>query len=289
MVKFPSAHKQREDPVAGPNHDWAESLLSLLELGLLIIDEIHEYRNIGILWHVLRDLRKRSWNVLGLSATPVMNTPMVRSIHALSLSDADAQHVTQDLVNVGQILGLSRFDDLEATNKFRRAFNRARTHLRKEQEKYILAARELARGRNVDELVENELRDAVRNWMDDIRAAYRGVVIRRTPDSKDCDGNVIIGLAPAWEVVVYLQLNKEERHAILRLARRLGRNNAERTYQVRDCGRRRGSELIARRGDEVAPPRCEPPFRSARLARAEARRGRPPPAPPRASIPTCMR
>ena len=72
-----STCRSREKVYPAPEDEWKDTILAFEKIALLVIDEIHEYRNIGYLWHALCELRSRAWGVLGMSATPVVTSPMV--------------------------------------------------------------------------------------------------------------------------------------------------------------------------------------------------------------------
>lgn len=76
-LKFSGTCRSRGTVYPFPDYEWKDTILAFENIGLLVIDEIHEYRNIGYLWHALCDLRSRAWGVLGMSATPVVTSPMV--------------------------------------------------------------------------------------------------------------------------------------------------------------------------------------------------------------------
>lgn len=114
----------------------------------------------------------------------------------------------------------------------RRALNRAYTRERKDATR-LIAAQELARGREDPELAHTPSSEALRAWMKDIRMAYRGKVLRRTVDSVDDKKEAILGIPRAFDAVMMVTLNTRETKTISRLARRLGKDTAEdRTYQV---------------------------------------------------------
>lgn len=137
-------------------------------------------------------------------------------------------------MNIGAILGISDFEDaqLELMHEHRRALNRAYTRERKDASR-LIAAQELARGREDPALAHTPSSEALRVWMRDIRMAYRGKVLRRTVDSVDDKGEAILGIPPAFDAVMMVTLNSRETKTISKLARRLGKDTTEdRTYQV---------------------------------------------------------
>ena len=134
---------------------------------------------------------------------------------------------TQDLWNIGRAVGIHGFrEDKEidaelalmaaeiarAKRDDRRLVPRAEGQVREALQRVI-------KGEQHEQYeVDVNFRNANARWMEVLRAKFAGAVIRRGPNSKDNNGNLISGLTPYVENVCMLELYRHEYAALDQLA-----------------------------------------------------------------------
>ncbi|TFK77679.1 hypothetical protein K466DRAFT_607842 [Polyporus arcularius HHB13444] len=158
------------------------------DYGLLVIDEIGQYRNVTKWSAALKGLRLRAFGAVGMTATPIVNSPL-------------------DVWHLGQILDIKGTDDptweaemrteiLAANRKATKEFQKLR-----ETDNFVQSVSES----KVDLPEKKAQLQSFTGLVSGLRAVFSPHVIRRTIHSVDWQGNAISGLDKYNEVVLTLE------------------------------------------------------------------------------------
>ena len=196
--------------------------------GIFVLDEAHNLR-IRNKFHIgATELQIRSAVTLGMTATPVMTSPVVSFDY--NARPATTNTVLKDLVNIGRFLGFPKFaEDPEEMENYRRALTRAQRHeraARKSGGGDAKLARSIVKGKGQPITEASEYSEVIRNWMSDKRTYFDGGVIRCTVLLRDNEGEYISGLAPFHEHALELTLTELEQEVQDTLAEEVAEENA---------------------------------------------------------------
>lgn len=132
--------------------------------------------------------------------------------------------IWQDLVNLGRMLGIPHFLSEEGekgvvqANKELTAAIRKYRKLRKENKDDSFT--KVLHGQKVSEPTDPAYLQA-RQWITELRAEFKGYVIRRTGDSLDCQGSPISAMKKYAEHVILVDLYEQEYENLERIASEL--------------------------------------------------------------------
>ncbi|KAH9846337.1 P-loop containing nucleoside triphosphate hydrolase protein, partial [Lenzites betulinus] len=169
--------------------------------GVVVMDEAHYARKAGHTQVVCAELSKRARVTLGMTATPIVTSPM-------------------DIVLLGRILQVPGFDD-DRMEDFRKAYNRAKAEglrNRNERKETVGLAAAVATGQRTQAADNSPAKKAMAEWVNHIRELLKNHVIRRTTQSTDLHGKPIHRLDPIYTQRLLLELRPDEMEVQMALA-----------------------------------------------------------------------
>jgi hypothetical protein len=157
----------------------------------VVIDEVHEMRNLGVKHFSALRIFKQGLLKLALTATPLLTAPKV-CYASFSRQDVKAHHDgTQDIASIGRLIGVREF--LTPNSVL-------------EQQEDVAAFRKAKKLDDDGESLKVAEVLAVRR----MQSQFRGHMLRRTTDSVDWRGGSLLDLPPHKTISGVLELTKRE-------------------------------------------------------------------------------
>ncbi|KAK7682072.1 hypothetical protein QCA50_014658 [Cerrena zonata] len=158
---------------------------------LAVVDEMHCARNMSRTFWSVWGLQIQSRGVIGMTATPVMSK-------------------IRDLWHIGRMLGIDGFDEQDEYVEMNKESSRALRADRRVREVNIEAfVHGEADGNAVGNVDEVNLK-----WMRKMRRLFQGYIVRRSEESRNCDGKPLMDLKQYQLVILELELSGREKEEV---------------------------------------------------------------------------
>ncbi|KAL7283875.1 hypothetical protein ACG7TL_001145 [Trametes sanguinea] len=224
----PTRQRHALDPAVGKVTIYSR------EFGVVIFDEAHMARKPGPTQISVAELARRAFFAMGMTATPIVTSPM-------------------DIVLLARVLRISGFDS-EVNDMHRRALNRARSEERKDGDTIAITVA-IAGGQAPDGDEDRPVRKALFAWVDYIRSKIADYVIRRTTSSLDREGQPIHKLHAIYKVPFLVTLRDDEMEVQQVLAEKLQVEGAKATKKNLESAMRAWRARMSSVGVRVARTR----------------------------------
>ncbi|KAG2045712.1 hypothetical protein BDR06DRAFT_1015378 [Suillus hirtellus] len=160
------------------------------DYGMMIVDEAHVVRKYNKVHLACRGLSQRCLIVVAMTATPVTTKPA-------------------DLWLMGQVLGLTSFQDSETYREMNKELSSALRKDRKAQKEAGVEGsvlRGLLVGAENPDRAQDEYGPVMKKWMGQMRGWFAPAIILRNLDSVDNTGTKILGLPPCHDHTLRMHL-----------------------------------------------------------------------------------